>query len=687
MASQPRYFLHSCHSSMRVSDTSIRDNQGGSKSNSLHTPRGSASDVEKHAEDDRTADVHLFPSLTPENEVQLRDLARIASQQHNGLPRDSSSAKQSRSSIDGLDPGSSEFDLRTWFQFIVSAARSRGLSQPRTGVAFRNLSVYGSGSTLQFQHTVASSVPAALATSGLAGSRHHRRPILQNMTGSVDGGELLLVLGRPGSGCSTLLKTITGETQGLEIDDESVIDYKGVPQKTMVRHFQGEVLYNQEVDRHFPHLTVGQTLEMAANFRAPAEPWNGMSRQEWAKYITKVVMAVFGLSHTYNTKVGNDFIRGVSGGERKRVSIAEMAIAGSSIAAWDNSTRGLDSATALEFVKALRTYATIANTSHIAALYQASQAIYELFDKVTVLYEGRQIFFGPTKRAQSYFEEMGWLCPPRQTTADFLTAVTNPTERRPREGMENQLPRTAEEFQRYWLDSADFSALCKDVEQARSATADETLTGLEAWKHSRQTAHTDSSSPFMIPVTTQIMLNTKRAYLRVWQDMASTVTTCVAQVIQALIVGSIFYGTKDATQGFRSKGAALVYATILNAMVAIAEIQSLYDQRPIVEKHKSYAFYRPFTEAVAGIIADVPVKFVIAIVFNTIFYFLVNLRREASQFFIYILVSYITILVMSAMFRLIAASTKTVSQALAIAGVAFLVIELYTGFIIPIPYM
>jgi ABC-type multidrug transport system ATPase subunit len=67
-----------------------------------------------------------------------------------------------------------------------------------------------------------------------------------------------------------------------------------------------------------------------------------MSRKEFSTHTARVIMAVFGLSHTYNTKVGSDFVRGVSGGERKRVSIAEMALTGSPLAAWDNSTRGLD---------------------------------------------------------------------------------------------------------------------------------------------------------------------------------------------------------------------------------------------------------------------------------------------------------------------------------------------------------
>lgn len=96
---------------------------------------------------------------------------------------------------------------------------------------------------------------------------------------------------------------------------------------------------------------------------------------------------------------------------------------GPPIAAWDNSTRGLDSQTALEFVRSLRLAADIGGLTSLIAIYQASQAIYDMCDKAIVLYEGRQIYFGPTENARAYFEEMGWYCPARQTTGDFLTYV------------------------------------------------------------------------------------------------------------------------------------------------------------------------------------------------------------------------------------------------------------------------
>lgn len=104
---------------------------------------------------------------------------------------------------------------------------------------------------------------------------------------------------------TTFLKSLTGEMHGLQMDKGSEIHYNGIPQRQMLKEFKGEVVYNQEVDKHFPHLTVGETLEHAAALRTPDHRAMGVTRQELVKHLTQVVMAIYGLSHTYNTKVGN----------------------------------------------------------------------------------------------------------------------------------------------------------------------------------------------------------------------------------------------------------------------------------------------------------------------------------------------------------------------------------------------
>ena len=98
------------------------------------------------------------------------------------------------------------------------------------------------------------------------------------------------------------------------------------------------------------------------------------------------------------------------------------------------------------------------------AIYQASQSIYDIFDKVVVLYEGRQIYFGPTSEAKAFFVNMGFHCAERATTGDFLTSLTNPAERIVREGFENRVPRTPDEFAAAWKQSKDRARLMQEIE-------------------------------------------------------------------------------------------------------------------------------------------------------------------------------------------------------------------------------
>ncbi|KAI2473617.1 ABC-2 type transporter-domain-containing protein [Annulohypoxylon bovei var. microspora] len=591
-----------------------------------------------------------------------------------------------------LDPKHDDFDIRQWLQIFTKGLKEQGHKGLRTGVVFKSLSISGSGEPVQFQQTVTDILLAPLKLGKLfSHERQKERKILHSFNGLVRSGELLLVLGRPGSGCSTLLKALCGELHSLHVHDKSVIHYDGIPQDKMVNEFKGEVTYNQEVDKHFPHLTVGQTLEFAAACRTPSTRIHGMSRDEFISHVVRIVMAVCGLSHTYDTRVGNDFIRGVSGGERKRVSIAEMMLAGSSISAWDNSTRGLDSATALKFVQSLRLASDIGGSVNAVAIYQASQAIYEEFDRVTVLYDGRQIYFGPANEAKDFFERQGWYCPPRQTTGDFLTAVTNPGERKARHGMEDQVPRTAQEFQQYWRNSPEFKELNREIaqyqRQSRIVRSNEVITDLRSAKNFMQAKHVRPKSPYTISLPMQIRLTTKRAYQRIWNDKSATASQAMLNIIIALVVGSVFYGNTDFTDSFKARGSVLFLAVLINALSTLSEIISLYSQRPIVEKHASYAFYHPATEAISGIVADIPIKFVLAVAFNLVLYFLAGLRREAGPFFLYFLITFMLTFVMSGIFRTMAAVTGTISQAMSLAGIMVLILAIYTGFVVAVPEM
>ncbi|KAI5799834.1 putative ABC multidrug transporter [Geopyxis carbonaria] len=574
-------------------------------------------------------------------------------------------------------------------RFLLQADEDgNAVRAPEASVCFKDLVVRGHGAGATFQQSVASIVtgPMDAVKALISGAKEPEKTILHGIDGVVKGGEMLLVLGRPGSGCSTLLKNLAGLDEGYT-GTSGDIKYNGLPVQEVKKRFRGDVVYNPEVDVHFPHLNVGQTLSFAAETRTPRQRVGNHSRERYIELVRDVLATTFGLSHTLNTKVGDDFVRGVSGGERKRVSIAEMLATRASVAYWDNSTRGLDSSTSLEFAQALRTATNVARNVSVVAIYQAGENLTKVFDKVTVLYLGHQIFFGTLAHANEYFQSIGYVRGSRQTTADFLTAVTDPAGREVREGWESRAPRTPEEFSKTWRESSYYRLL-----QAEMGAYEEKYGGgeiglkrFEDLHRSNQAERTRQKSPYTLSVPMQISATMKRAYQRIWGDKAYLGSTAFASVVMSLITGSIFANLPADTGSFFSKGGVMFFAVLFNALGTMSEVVTQYAQRPIVQKQKSYAMYHPFTEALATMFADWPIKFINTLIFDVVLYFITGLKKEAGAFFIFFIFTYIATLTMSAIFRSIAASTKKVETAMSLSGVMILALVVYTGYVIPKP--
>jgi ATP-binding cassette subfamily G (WHITE) protein 2 (PDR) len=472
----------------------------------------------------------------------------------------------------------------------------------------------------------------------------------------------------------------------LDRDKGTEVKYDGISWDEMHSRFRGEVIYQAETEIHFPQLTVGDTLLFAAHARAPRNRPPGVTRDQYALHMRDVIMAMLGLTHTINTRVGNEFIRGVSGGERKRVSIAENTLCRCPLQCWDNSTRGLDSSTALEFVKNIRLSTAYSGTTAIVALYQASQSIYDLFDKAIVLYEGRQIYFGSAPDARHFFIQMGFHCPDRQTSADFLTSLTSPSERLIRSGFEDCVPRTPDEFAARWKDSSERKLLLAEIE-ANATESPVQKEQYEEFTRSRaveKAKSTRAASPYTLSYPMQIRLCLWRGFLRLKGDLAMTLATLLGNIAMGLIISSIFYNLQQNTDSFYRRGSLLFFAVLINAFASSLEILIMWQQRPIVEKHYKYAFYHPSAEAISGYIVELPSKIMLAIVFNLVIYFMPHLRRTPGHFFVFFLFSLSTTLVMSNIFRWIGAISRSVAQAMVPSSIFMMILVIYTGFTIPV---
>ena len=469
-------------------------------------------------------------------------------------------------------------------------ANSEDEKTRHVGLVFRNLTVKGMGLGAALQPTLSDpflALPrmlAALFTGGpkkVAG-KPPVRTILNDFTGCVRPGEMLLVLGRPGSGCSTFLKVLANQRFGYE-SVEGDVTYGGTDAKTMGKHYRGEVLYNPEDDLHYATLSVKNTLEFALKTRTPgkASRNEGESRADYVKEFLRVVSKLFWIEHTMNTKVGNEFVRGVSGGEKKRVSIAEAMITKASTQCWDNSTRGLDASTALEYVQSLRSLTNMAHISTSVALYQAGESLYDLFDKVVLIDEGKCLYFGPTEEAAAYFENLGFVRPPRWTTADFLTSVTDPHERQVKEGYEHRIPRSTEQFEAAYKQSPIFESNARDIESFEQQA--------EQQRQQRVTAATKATKEknYTLPYHKQVWACTHRQFLVMIGDKQSLGGKWGGILFQALIVGSLFFDMPKTSSGVFERGGVMFFMLLFNALLALAELTSAFSSRPILLKHKT----------------------------------------------------------------------------------------------------
>ncbi|PGH03251.1 hypothetical protein AJ80_08717 [Polytolypa hystricis UAMH7299] len=560
----------------------------------------------------------------------------------------------------------------------------------KIGVVFKNLTVKGVDASTSFVKTLPDAV---LGTFGpdlynilvqfvpalRLGKRPPTRELIRDFCGALRAGEMMLVLGRPGSGCTTFLKAIANNRSSFAAVTGEV-SYGGIPAEIQDKQYRGEVNYNPEDDRHFPSLTVEQTLKFSLMNKTKKNDKAGIP------IVIDALLKMFGISHTRNTLVGDEFVRGVSGGERKRVSIAETLATKSSVVCWDNSTRGLDASTALDYVKSLRVMTDVSNRTTFVTLYQAGEGIYELMDKVMLIEEGRMLYQGPAQEARAYFENLGFYFPEQSTTADFLTSICDPNVRQFQPGREASTPKTPEELEAAFRSSNAFREIAHDVhgyEKEMVDTEHADTRRFEQYVGQSKSRTVSKRSNYTVSFPRQVIACTKRQFWLFWGDKASLYTKLFIIIANALIVGSLFHGQSLDTSGAFSRGGALFFSIVFLGWLQLTELMPAVSGRTIIARHKDYAFYRPSAVVLARAIVDIPVVFAMVTMFGIIEYFITGLDVDVSKFFIYGLFVYTVTISITALYRMFAAFSPTIDDAVRFGGIALNLLVFYVGYAIP----
>ncbi|RMD40166.1 hypothetical protein DV735_g4954, partial [Chaetothyriales sp. CBS 134920] len=562
-----------------------------------------------------------------------------------------------------------------------------GNAAKKVGVVWKNLTVKGTGATLKYTKTLPQAVLGTFgpdlyhlitrfAPALRLGKPPPTRNLIRDFTGMVRAGEIMLILGRPGSGCSTFLKAIANNRETY-VSVEGDVRYGGITAADQKKYYKGEVNYNPEDDQHLPTLNVWQTMRFAL--------MNKTKRNEKASIpmIANTLLKMFGILHTKYTLVDN-----VSGGERKRVGIAETLATKSSVICWDNSTRGLDASTALDYARSLRVMTDISNRTTLVTLYQAGEEIYELVDKTLVIEDGRMIYQGPADKARQYFIDLGFHCPERQTTADFLTSVADRNERQFRDGMEASTPKTAEELEAAFRASDLFQQTVMDIElyemELEKSDCADTRQFQAAVKASKSNSRLmPNQSSYTVSFWHQVLACTQREFWLMWGDKESLYTKGFIIISNGLIVGSLFYGESVDSNGAFPRGGALFFGILFLGWLQLGELVRAVSGRSVIARHRDYAFYRPSAVVIARVILDIPTVLVQTVVLSLILYWMASMSADAGKFFIYMLFVYITTICITALYRMFAALSPTIDDAIRFAGLTLNLLILFVGYVIP----
>ncbi|KAK9454599.1 ABC-2 type transporter-domain-containing protein [Dipodascopsis uninucleata] len=618
-----------------------------------------------------------------------RELSRLSQVQNIRSRASAADDEQSIGFEDKTEQETEGFNLAEWIKNDTEKSAQSGIGLKKIGVCFKNLSVIGVDSGANIVPNVWDAVVDGVGGSLIKWVKSKIpslrpevpiRTILYDFNGLVRSGEMLLVLGSPGSGTTTLLKVLTNQREGYASVDGEVL-YDGIDHITAKKKYRGEIVFNEEDDRHISTLTVKQTLKFALSLKTPRVRAMGESSKDFVNKLVDLYGKMFGISHTMNTLVS-----GVSGGEKKRVSIAEVLANRAAIVAFDNSTRGLDSSTAVDYIRSLRILTNLTYCTTIVTLYQAGESLYEEFDKVCLIDSGRQIFFGPASEASAYFESLGFERERLMTTADFLTSITHPAERKIRTGWEGRAPQTPEDLEAAYKASKFYTQTLADVESYETELANtghETVAQFHQAVQLQKSKTVGRSSPYMVSFFKQVKEIVVRDLQLQWQDQALLKVKVINAIVVAFTFGSLFFNLNLNTSGAYARGGILFFIMCFTSWILQVAAAESISERPLLSKHVGFGMFRKSAYILAKTVADFPIIFSQVALFFVIVYLMVNAHRTAGAFFVCFLFVELNTFMMMAFYRAFAVFCGNVDSCLRYCAIVLNCIYFWAGYVRP----
>ncbi|KAJ2450336.1 hypothetical protein EV183_004358 [Coemansia sp. RSA 2336] len=483
------------------------------------------------------------------------------------------------------------------------------------------------------------------------------RTILNEISGQVRGGEMVAIIGSSGAGKTTLLNALSGRIVGGRLSGQ-VLFYGGPRYPGSYKRLTA---YVQQDDIMHSMLTVKETLTYAAKLRLSNTQYSSEQKTERVQSIIKQLR----LSAIQESRIGDAKVRGVSGGERKRVSIGAELLTDPDMLFLDEPTSGLDSNSSQLVVELVKQVAQERQIGAMMTIHQPSARIFNTFDKVILLSQGRVVYFGPTSAAIGYFADIGYQCPVHENPADYFIDLMTLDFRTDELLAESRarVAALAQSFAQYRTKNLSLANSVVENKPDIAVSSLESLVSVDprnSWIFEYQTlAHRDWTNL------------TRNAMFLISQAFQSLVT--------ALIVGFMFFYLKHDAISIQNR-LGVLFVVVLNSTfpVVMPSMQAYLQERDIMLRERSSAVYRVTTFFVSKATTFIPLALLNGVVFVVGVYFISHLQFNVGKFFITLGVYSCSNIVSIAFMLLIGSAVGNVDVAFVI-GPAILTLQLLFG--------
>ncbi|KAL1804218.1 hypothetical protein ACET3Z_032865 [Daucus carota] len=491
------------------------------------------------------------------------------------------------------------------------------------------------------------------------------KTILNGVTGMVGPGEILAMLGPSGSGKTTLLTALGGRLAGKL---SGKITYNSKLFSGSIKRQTGFVAQD---DVLYPHLTVTETLLFTALLRLPKT----QTHEEKIHHV-ECVISELGLTKCKNSMIGGPLFRGISGGEKKRVSIGQEMLINPSLLLLDEPTSGLDSTTAQRILNTLKRLACGGRTI-VTTIHQPSSRLYYMFDKVLLLSEGCPIYYGPASAALDYFSSIGFSTNISTNPSDLLLDLANGIRPDLVQATEQgdtteQERKSVREVLKASYDTNIFTRLRTEICSADVTDYSHTKDGSARGRGNSEQWCTSWWHQFKVLLLRGLRERRYDAFNRLR----------IFQVISVAVLGGLLWWNTPTSHIEDRITLIFFFSAFWGFYPLYSAVFTFPQERRMLIKERSSGMYRLSSYFLARTIGDLPLELALPTAFTLIVYWMGGLKPDPFTFILSLLIVLYSVLVAQSLGLAFGALLMDVKQATTLASVTTLVFLMAGGYYI-----